>query len=445
MGNLLTSLFNSASALQVFDRSLSVIQNNIVNANTPGYVKQNLDLVALPFDPAHALSGGVFAGPLLTARSEYLENAVRTQQEQLGSARQRAEDLGQVEPLFDLSASSGVASSINKLYDSFSQLSVNPNDTVSRQGVIDQAGQVAQSIRNSAAVADQTRNVVASINAIGQQLAEINRRFRSDSQSTQDAGLDAQVHTALENLSELTDFTVIKTSDGTYSVAIGGQTPLVIGDKSYAMSVDLSSPQTSILDQQGNDITSQISRGRLGTLIAERNTTIPGYVSQLNTLAQGLADTVNGTLAQGVDQNGATPLVNLFTYNQASDAASTISVSNLTPDQIAAALPAAPGGNGNAIALAQLATAQTINGYTFTQFYGTLGSRVGRDVAAAKQDQDAYQTQLTQARGVRASQTGVSLDEEATRLLQLQQSYQAAGKLVGVLQTLTQSVIDLIH
>src|SRR5258708_34617050 len=176
MGNLLTSLFNSASALQVFDRSLSVIQNNIVNANTPGYVKQNLDLVALPSDPAHALSGGVFAGRLLTARSEYLENAVRTQQEQLGSAQQRAEDLGQVEPLFDLSASSGVASSINKLFDSFSQLSVNPNDTVSRQGVIDQAGQVAQSIRNSAAgltqvsvnIADQTRNVVASINAIGQ-------------------------------------------------------------------------------------------------------------------------------------------------------------------------------------------------------------------------------------------------------------------------------------
>jgi flagellar hook-associated protein 1 FlgK len=120
-------------------------------------------------------------------------------------------------------------------------------------------------------------------------------------------------------------------------------------------------------------------------------------------------------------------------------------VSNLTADQIAAALPGAPGGNGNAIALARLASAQTIGGYTFTQYFGTLGSRVGRDVAAAKEDKDAYQGQLAQARAVRATQTGVSLDEEATHLMQFQQAYQAAGKLLTVLDTLTQSVIDLIH
>src|SRR5205085_11016955 len=135
---------------------------------------------------------------------------------------------------------------------------------------------------------------------------------------------------------------------GTVSGAIGGRTPLVIADTAYALSADLSTPQTAVLDAQGHDVTAQISRGRLGALIEERNTTIPAYFAQLNTLAQSLADTVNGTLAQGIDRNGAAPLVNLFTYNQAADAATTIRVSNLTTDQIAAALPGAAGGNGNA-------------------------------------------------------------------------------------------------
>src|SRR6266851_8907994 len=351
MGNLLTSLFNSASALQVFDRSLSVIQNNVANANTPGYVKQNLELVALPFNPAAGLSGGVFAGPLLSSRSEYLEHAVRTQQELSGASEQRAEDLSQIEQFFNLSATSGIAQSIDSLFNRFSQLSVNPNDTVSRQSVIDQAGQVAQSIRDSSTgitqvsinIGSQTRNVASSINAIGAQLAALNRQFRADSTASQDAGLDAQVHTALENLSELTDYSVIKTSDGTYAVAIGGQTPLVIGDTFYQVSVDTSTPQTAILDAQGKDITAQIHSGRLGALVQERNATIPGYLDQLNILAKSLADSVNGVLAQGVDRNGLAPAVNLFSYNSASDAASTIAVSNLTPDQIAAALPGAPG------------------------------------------------------------------------------------------------------
>src|SRR5437660_6060291 len=120
MGNLFTSLLNSANSLRVFDRSLNVIQNNITNANTPGYVKQDLPLLALPSDPANGVSGGVIAGPLVSARSSYLEQAVRNQQEWLGHAQQRSEDLGQVEPLFDLTSSGGIAHGINKFFDSFS-------------------------------------------------------------------------------------------------------------------------------------------------------------------------------------------------------------------------------------------------------------------------------------------------------------------------------------
>jgi flagellar hook-associated protein 1 FlgK len=252
------------------------------------------------------------------------------------------------------------------------------------------------------------------------------------------------MHSELENLSQLTNFTMLKGSTGAYNIAIGGQAPLVIGGTAYSVSVSSVSNQTAILDSQGNDITSQIGQGQLGALITEKNTTLPGYLTDLNTLAQSLADAVNAQLAQGVDQNGAAGSP-LFSYNSSADAASSIAVANITPDQIAAAQSGSPGGNGNAIALSQLSDTPVINGFTFTSFYGNLGARVGGDVAAAQQDQNQAQDQLTQAQAQRSDQSGVSLNEEATRLLQFQQAYQAVGKLVSVLDTLTQTVINMVN
>ena len=40
MASLFTSLRGAADAMSVFQRGLSVAQNNVVNANTPGYVAQ---------------------------------------------------------------------------------------------------------------------------------------------------------------------------------------------------------------------------------------------------------------------------------------------------------------------------------------------------------------------------------------------------------------------
>lgn len=451
MASLTSTLLNAANSLQVFTQSLTVIENNITNANTPGYADQNQLLVAQPFDPAAGITGGVLAGQVLSSRSEYLEQAVRNQSQALGFAQQQSTDLAEIEPLFDLTSTTGTASAINNFFNSFSQLSISPNDAISREAVIQQATTLANSINASATtigqamsdVASQTTDVVGGINQIASQIAEINHQYQVNSTNKQDAGLDAQMHTALENLSSLTNFTMFQQPDGTYTVLLGGQTPLVLGSDQFQVSASTAS-QTSILDSSGNDITSQITQGQLGALIQDRNVTIPGYLNTLNTFSQSLADTVNSQLSQGVDQNGNVPTTDLFSYDQPSDAAASLAVTGITPDQIAAATTAAPGGNGNAIALAQLANSQSINGYSFTQFYGNLGSQVGTDVSNAQQNQTQYENQVTQAQTARANQSGVSLNTEAAKLLQFQQAYQAAGKLVSILQTLTETVISMV-
>ncbi|MGH9646035.1 MAG: flagellar basal body protein, partial [Bryobacteraceae bacterium] len=50
MGNLLTSLFNSAGALQAFQNGLDTTQNNVSNSSTPGYAKQIPVMDATAFD-----------------------------------------------------------------------------------------------------------------------------------------------------------------------------------------------------------------------------------------------------------------------------------------------------------------------------------------------------------------------------------------------------------
>jgi flagellar hook-associated protein 1 FlgK len=452
MGNILTNLLNSAGALSTYTRAFDVIQNNITNANTPGYATQDQSLQAASFDPAHGVGGGVIAGPLISSRSDYLELDVRNQQQLLGNAQQRASDLGQVQPLFSLSTTAGISNDLNNLFNSFSDLSVNPNDAESRQSVLDAAGQVAQSFNQTATgiaqvagnVATGTTNSVAQINQLASQIATLNEKFATNPDAGQDPGLSAQLNNTLESLSSIANFSTIKLPDGGVNVYLGGQTALVLGSQQLQISAGTSSTATTIQDSQGNDITSQITTGSLGALIKEQNTTLPGYKAQLNTLAQSFADQVNAQLAQGVDQNGVSPVTNLFTYDQANDAASTLAVTGISTDQIAAATAAAPGGNGNALAVAQLATAPAVNGVSFTEAYGELGSRVGQDVVNAQNDQTQAQDLVTQAQQQRSQASGVNLNAEAAKLLQFQQAYQAVGKLVSVLNDLTQTLINII-
>ena len=85
-----------------------------------------------------------------------------------------------------------------------------------------------------------------------------------------------------------------------------------------------------------------------------------------------------------------------------------------------------------------------MNGFSFSSYYGQVGSQVGQDVSNAQNDQTTRQQLLNQAQSLREQLSGVSLDEEAARLLQFQKSYEAASKMVTILSNLTDVVINMI-
>lgn len=451
MANLLTSLTSAAGAMGAYEKAMEVVQNDTVNANAPGYVKQSVVLQSLPFDLVGGQAGGVTAAQVLSSRDEYAEHNVQIQQTALGLSSTLASHLSALEPVFDLQSTTGIAGSLNSLFSAFSQLTIAPNDAQARQSVVSAASSLSVAFNVAAnsiagarnAVDTDTRSTVADINQIVADIQKINVALRNNAQENQDPGLDSRLHVDLENLAQYAGFSTIQAQDGTVSIFMGDQRPLLIGTTQYTISA-ATGAATQILDSNGNDITANVNGGQLGALVRIRNTTLPQYQSQLDQLAQNIADTINSQLASGVDQAGAAGAP-LFAYSAAAPA-KTLAVTSITASQLAAASSGNPGGNDNAVTLSGLQNAAigTLGGFTFTQFYGALSSTIGRDISNAQDDQTTQQQLLAQAQSLRSQSSSVSLDEEAARLLQYQQAYEATGKLITVINQMTQTLMGLI-
>ena len=92
--------------------------------------------------------------------------------------------------------------------------------------------------------------------------------------------------------------------------------------------------------------------------------------------------------------------------------------------------------NGNVNAMLALRDAALVDGQTVTDAYAMAMSDVGVRVQAGRTAADLSGAVADQAHAVLGSATGVNLDEEAARLIQFQQNYQAAAKMLQVAQTL---------
>lgn len=101
--------------------------------------------------------------------------------------------------------------------------------------------------------------------------------------------------------------------------------------------------------------------------------------------------------------------------------------------------------NRNSLLLAKLQTGKTMAGNTasYSTVYSQLVSDAGNKGAEAQTVLAAQATLLTEAQDSQASLSGVNLDEEAANLLQYQQAYQAAAKMLEIASTLFDAVLNI--
>jgi flagellar hook-associated protein 1 FlgK len=478
MGGIISSMIATTGALQAYSRVLEAVQNNVANASTPGYVKQQQLLEAMPFDPSGGLAGGVRVGEVQSARSDYADQAVRRETSLLGQAQQDVNSLTSLQTYFDISGDTGIPKALNDLFSSFSAWAQSPDDAVARDTVLQHAADVASAFQQAAANVTgaaqdsetQIKQTVADINELAAKLRDYNVEVLDGRQN--DSGLDAQIHATLEQLSEYGDITVLPQNNGTVNVLLNGQTPLVMADHAYQISAVPMQPDQPpptnpggrppiyVFAIDGTDITSSTTGGQLGSLLDFRNSLLASYLGNsyqqgdLNRMAQQLADRVNQLLTAGNISDGppAQAGVPLFTYDTSnpSNMAATLSVAaGMTAGQLAA-IDAGPPyvANGTALALSNLSKPQNaadeIDGQSFTQYYGTLASRLGDQLSRANSQLQVQQSAVAQVKNLREQMSGVSLDEEATIMIQFQRSYEANARLLTVLDQLTQDTINIL-
>jgi flagellar hook-associated protein 1 FlgK len=395
----------------------------------------------------------VYSGGLISSRSIYAEQNLHRGLESSGFYAQRETALAQLEPVFEIGPNAGLGAAFSRFFQSFSALAVAPADPAAREIVIASAESVAQAFQtNAKGLADSVQfarqgigDLTGEINRIAGAIRDLNVERRRGGEAVRtDPAMDAAFSTNLEQLSELVDFTALEQPDGTYTILVGGEVPVVIGDRLNRLSADTVGVPARIFDSDNQDITGKIQRGRLSALLDAGNTLLPGYEADLNQLAKQFADTVNATLAGGLDANGQTPAVNLFTYSAAGEALS-ISVTAIQPHEIAAAGAGAAGSNTNALAVVALGDSAAVNGQTFTAFYGSLAGRLGRELVSARESASRHESLVQQAKSLREELSGVSLDEEAAYLMQFQRAYQANAQMITTLNELTESVLQMLR
>ncbi len=110
------------------------------------------------------------------------------------------------------------------------------------------------------------------------------------------------------------------------------------------------------------------------------------------------------------------------------------------------------GNNGNANAMTALGTAAFMNlhtredgsqvGESVTDAYAGMLANIGVRVQGAKGLSEQSATVASNAQTAQTSESGVNLDEEAARLIQFQQSYQAAAKMLQVAQSILDTLLQ---
>lgn len=170
---------------------------------------------------------------------------------------------------------------------------------------------------------------------------------------------------------------------------------------------------------------------------------IPGFLSQLNTMASQFASAFNSAQAQGFDANGKAGQ-NFFTVNASSPAAS-ISVAISDPSQVASSSDGTAGSNGNVANLQATLTNVLPSGQTVVQSYADLVGKVGTAASNASAQSSAIGQNLLQLTNQKSAVSGVNIDEETTNLIKFQTAYQAAARIVSTIQQLSSVTINMIQ
>jgi flagellar hook-associated protein 1 len=453
MSSLFAALSIATGALGAEQGAMNATSNNVANATTPGYSR--LVPVLTESDPlvigSLTYGQGVTLQKLESVRDPILQLRIDAETQQQGQLNTFVSAMQQAQVQFT-SSSTDIPSQISNFFSSLNQLSTDPTNIQLRQGVLAAAGNLATVFNSTSASLTQQRasadlNVTQTVQQVNQltgQIAGLNTQISQLQGIGQDASaFEDQRDVLIGQLSGLIDVSSIKSDNGLTLTTSNG-TALVVGGQSFSLTTQTNASGYQDVYAQGVDITSKLTSGQLAGLIQVRDQTLPGLISNLDTLASGLANGLNTANEQGFDLNGnagtalfAPPSVSGQGY------AATMAVQITDPSLIAASSDGSPNSNGNVAVLSAVQNANVAGGQTPTDYYSSIVANVGNDVSNGSAELTSSQLALTQLQDQLGSVSGVSLDEEASNMVLYQHAYDAAANVVTTINDMLYTVINM--
>ncbi|WP_294382943.1 flagellar hook-associated protein FlgK [uncultured Clostridium sp.] len=421
MSGLLSTLNTAKSGMNVSQVAIQTTSHNISNINTPGYSRQRVNQSAsspysMPGKNSNFGAGQIGTGAQIDdvtrIRNSFYDYQYRSESHQYGNTSVKYEYFKNIEGIFNEPSDTAISSSLNSFFNSWSELSKDPQSSGVKSVVIENGKYLSNSI-NSAfkrlesleeGLDKQSEYIMDEVNSMLSQLDKLEKNIKIIQ------GSGKSPNDFLDKRDQLLDNLSFK---------------LNINDK------DVKATLKKAYDANGkvtlDDLTKsgvKISGELEGTLSMKQE--INKYKDGLKQLVNTITSNVNDAAGQEIfkAKDGELISINPEMLQEPEKI-------NVTADI--------------ALKVYELKSEKVnINGkdMTINTFYNSMIQNLGQSSAAVIRDESNQSKLLENIDSSRSSVSGVSLDEEMISLVQLQHTYSANAKVMSTIDSLLDVVVN---
>lgn len=327
MGSTFSGIELGKRSIMAHTDAISTAGHNISNANTEGYSRQRVQLKE--FDPlyrpdlerperAGMIGQGIDVQSITRIRDEMLDQRITAQQNQESYWDTRSKYYTMIEQIYNEPDEVSVRSNMDKFWESWQELSVNPESQAARQAVVTRGESLSDSIKSKwenlmgvgSLINSDIDSTVKQINSYANQIAAVNSEIvRSRGIGDNPNDLLDRRDLLVDKLSKLANITTDRRDPDEFMVHLDGK---VLVQGGVARNFDL----VSLTDNNGYEKLvwadtredASVSGGTLGALIELRDVDVRNEIQSLNTMTMNFSDLVNDVHRNAYGANNVTGL-----------------------------------------------------------------------------------------------------------------------------------------
>ena len=454
--------------MAVSQSALQTTSHNIANKSVEGFSRQRVDVLTNPAvgDQNSRIGTGAKLGGITRANNPFLEKQIEREGSNLAFLDGRSGALQRLESAFNEQTVKGLSSSMGEFFNSFRELANNPESLTSRTVVRDNANAMIRTFQDTSrqldSVTGELNNTiqtgVSDVNGFVKEIAQLNDKIHSVEITGASANDERDRRDVLvKKLSEKIDISYAEDSkSGMINITAGKTGVLVAGTSSAELKTATNSDnQTQImyeLSDKGTrvDITDQFKRGALGGALELRDGMVADLRDGLMELSYNVASEVNNAHVEGFDRYSKQG-TNFFDIPaDGSFDLSELKVNDVIAKDVgriaAASKPNSPGDNSVANVIHSLQFKKVMgegSTFTFDDFYTSKVGQVGVANQKAIAATDSQKNIVDQIKNVRESISGVSLDEEAQKMIEYQKAFEASARIIRMADEMFDTVLNI--